>query len=639
MSANSWSWFVPKTDPQTIDKLMAELGIHRLTATTLSQRGLHTSQDARRFLACDLADLGDPFSMAGATIAAERLARAVQRREPVLIFGDYDVDGVTSTALLTRTLQNLNVPVTYYIPSRFADGYGLQGAVLEKFAATGGQLVITVDCGVNSFAEMELAQSLGLDLIITDHHTCFPGIRRATAVLNPKQAECMYPEKRLAGVGVAWTLVRALYTLLKLPQDAAYDYLDLVAVGTIADVVPLVGENRILVKHGLERLRQHPSPGLAALARVSGLPDTNMTAMQVAFTLAPRLNAAGRLGTADPAVATLLSGLAEADTLATALDAQNRKRQQIEKEITIEARAMVAEQLTAPALVLWQAGWNPGVIGIVAGRLASEFERPVVLIAVDGNEGHGSIRSVPGCNVVEALQACADHLERFGGHAEAAGLTVATDQLEVFRTSFCQAVATQEAGELLQPVVAEVQLSELDLALVHDLEVLAPFGHGHAVPLFLVQNADVVTTKCVGARGDHLRLSLRQAGRTQAAIHFGGGSLDVNRGDTVDVVVAPSANVWQGRTSLSLQVKDLRIATCELVPTIIDRRGFADREQYIARLAAEQKLAIWVNTNAAKVGLETLLPTRTQITQLGRNVDFSRQYDGLILYHLPYQRD
>lgn len=640
MTVNKWAWAVSKVDQQAVHQLAQELDIHRLTATTLYQRGLHSPQEARAFLSCDLSDLGDPFSMAGAAAAAVRIAAAIEQNEKILIFGDYDADGVTATALLVRALQNLSADVAYYIPSRFAEGYGLQAAVLEEYAAAGVQLVITVDCGINSFAEMELAKQRGFDLIITDHHTCFPGTRTAMAVLNPKQTTCSYPEKQLAGVGVAWNLVRALYATLQLPVEATYDYLDLVAVGTIADVVPLIGENRLLVKQGLARLSANPLPGLAALARVSDLTDTKLTATQVAFTLAPRLNAAGRLGKADPAVETLLAAPAEADAWARELEAMNRQRQQIEKVITAEARVLAEAQTSAPALVLWQEGWHAGVIGIAAGRLAREFKRPVVLIALEGAEGRGSIRSIPGCNVVTALQDCASHLLKYGGHAEAAGLSIAAAELEAFRQAFCQAVRDQACTEPILPVVAETNFSELTLALVKELEILAPFGQGNREPVFLVNGAEVINTQRVGAQRDHLRLTLRQEAVVQKAIYFGGGEQQLNPRERVELIVMTSLNHWQGRTLLSLQVKDLRPAAADQhrTPTIIDQRNRKLSEQRLARLAAEKNLLIWVNTKAAQTGLEKTLARGAAVTQLGRKVDYARTYDALLFYHLPYQR-
>lgn len=637
MTSKPWHWKVPETGPEAVRRLSDTLRVHRLMAACLVQRGVSTEEEARLFLHGSLADLGDPLQMAGAREAAGRLAKAVAARERLLIYGDYDADGVTSVALLTQGLQNLGLSVEYYIPSRLGDGYGLHGQVLEQFAASGGQLVVTVDCGINSFAEMDLAKELGIDLIVTDHHECFPGERSAFAVLNPKQSGCCYPERNLAGVGVAWTLLRALYGMLGLPSAQAAEFLDLVAVGSIADVVPLLGENRILVKAGLEKLKERPLPGLAALARASGLADTALTAMQVAFTLAPRLNAPGRLGDALPSVRALLASAAEADSLALSLDEKNRERQQLEKTILDQARREAAACGDHPALVLWHDDWHPGVVGIVAGRLAGEFGKPSALIAVDGDKGHGSIRSVPGCSLIAALQHCEAHLLRYGGHPEAAGLTVAKENLDAFREAFCQAVAAQEAAEYTAAVAAEAEPAELTLPLVQELASLEPFGQANPEPLFLLRNMAVRSARRVGARKDHLQMRLQNAGAALDAICFRAGDSPVAKGDCVDAVVVPTANSWQGRTSLSLHIRDFCLSPRSSAIHISDNRG-TDKDEYLNRLVHERRVLVWVNTKAAKDSLKARFGHRLAVTQLGRDVQ-NAQYDVLLFYHLPFDKN
>jgi single-stranded-DNA-specific exonuclease len=636
MTSKPWHWVVPEIDNEAVDGLANTLGVHRLTAACLMQRGVSTEEEAHFFLHGSLNDLGDPFSMAGMDKAVDRLANAVRKREKVLIYGDYDADGVTSVALLCHAMQNLDVPVEYYIPSRLGDGYGLHGDILEQYFERGFRLAITVDCGINSFIEMELAERLGLDLIVTDHHDCFPGERKAFSVLNPKQSHCCYPERNLAGVGVAWTLVRALHQHLGVPMDETAKTLDLVAVGSIADVVPLLGENRILVKQGLLKLQNQPLPGLAALARVSGMEDSKLTAMQVAFTVAPRLNAPGRLGDAGPAVEALLADATQADGFAADLDDKNRQRKQVEKDILEQARELAATRCGDSALVLWHEDWHPGVVGIVAGRLATEFARPAVLIASGGEEGHGSIRSVPGCNVVEALQECAHQLVRFGGHPEAAGLTVEVTKLESFREAFCLAVAGQGAKEYTIPVVAEAEPADLTLDLVDELTVLEPFGQGNPEPLFLLRDTAVVTSRCVGSRGNHLQLKLQKNSPVISAICFGGGDNDIPRGAIVDAVASPTVNVWQGRTTLSLHVRDIRICSATSGLTVIDCRGL-DKDQQLASLVQNKNVLVWVNTKAAGDYLNTRFGSRIQITQLGRKVP-ECDVELLFFYHLPFDR-
>jgi len=559
MTVKPWRWVAPEIDWCAVKRLSETIKLHRLTAACLIQRGVSTAEEAHFFLKGRLTELADPFAMAGMAEVVHRLAHAVSAGESLLIYGDYDADGVTSVALLTQALQKLGVAVEYYIPSRLGDGYGLHGQILTQFAAGGGRLVLTVDCGINSFEEMDLAKQLALDLIVTDHHEPFPGPRSAYAVLNPKQPDCSYPERNLAGVGVAWTLVRALYSHLGVPFAEAAELLDLVAVGSIADVVPLLGENRILVKAGLEKLAKGNRPGLAALARLCGKGEAKLTAQQVAFGIAPRLNAPGRLGDALPALQALLASPAEAERLALDLDEKNRLRQQVEKDILEKARQQ-AVACEDPALVLWDQEWHPGVIGIVAGRLAAEFGKPAALIALDGEEGRGSIRSVPGCNLVEALQLCAKRLIRFGGHSEAAGLSVDKANLALFQAEFCQAVELQEVKEGTVMVMAEVELADLSLALAEELAGLEPFGQGNPEPLFLLRKIALVTARRVGAQGGHLQLRLQKGSQIVNAIFFGGGDKQLSAGETVDAVVVPAVNIWQGQTSLSLQVRALRIS-------------------------------------------------------------------------------
>jgi single-stranded-DNA-specific exonuclease len=637
MNCNPWPWVVPHTDEDTAGRLAEHLGVHRLTAACLVQRGVSDEQEARFFLHGGPERLADPFLMDGMEKAVRRLAEAVHRKEKTFIYGDYDADGVTSVALLCRGLQELGVPVEYYIPSRLGDGYGLHGHVLEGIASRDGRLVLTVDCGINAFAEMDLARELGLDLIITDHHECFPGERSAYAVLNPKQPHCGYPEKSLAGVGVAWTLLRGLHRQLEIPYDKTAQWLDLVAVGSIADVVPLLGENRILVREGLRKLAECALPGLAALARAGGLEDTKLNANQVAFILSPRLNAPGRLGDAGPAVETLLAGPETADALAAELSEKNSLRQQVEKDILGQARELAATRAHDPALVLWHDDWHPGVVGIVAGRLAAEYARPVALIARDGEAAHGSVRSVPGCNVVQALQCCAAELERFGGHPEAAGLSVKSGMLEGFREAFCQAVAGQGAEEYSLSVVAEGEPTEFSLQLVDELAMLEPFGQGNPEPLFMLRDVSVTSARRVGARSTHLQLRLQKSSPVMAAIFFGGGEREIPRGAMVDVVVTPAANNWQGRTSLSLQIRDLRLSPGTAAAAVSDRRG-GEKESFLDGLVREKKVVAWVNTRAAGDHLTARFGRRLFVSQLGRQIP-SEPCDTLFFYHLPFDRE
>jgi single-stranded-DNA-specific exonuclease len=640
MGFNSQGWQIQQLDEQAIRLLCDTLGLHRLTAAVLVSRGQTTPDDANLFLNGGLAELADPFRMSGMDEAVWRLTAAVNGRERVLIYGDYDADGVTSTALLSLAMQRIGLPVEYYIPSRLDDGYGLHGAPLERYAAEGGKLVVTVDCGINSFAEMVLAQQLGLDLIITDHHECFMGERTALAVLNPKQPQCTYPERNLAGVGVAWTMVRALFQKLGLSAKESAAYLDLVAVGTIADVVTLQGENRILVRLGLERLRDCPSPGLLALSRQAGLADTNLTANQIAFTLAPRLNAPGRLGDASPAADILMAKGADAERLAVLLDERNNERRQVERVILEQARTMAQKREDDPAMVLWQEGWHPGVVGIVAGRLAKEYDKPAVLIAVDGEEAHGSARCVPGYDLVAGLSQCADYLLRFGGHPEAAGLSAEASQLERFREAFFSAMKDMAPEQTELSVVAEAGLEELSLDLVEELFRLQPFGQGNPEPLFVARGLDVVTARHVGSHSNHLQLRLKKSSHPLSAIYFGAGDIPPPaKGELLDIAFIVQENSWQGRRALSLNLRGLASAINMdgQAKFLVDRRGLDTQESFLLRLAAGRRLVVWVNTKAALDYLQARLPGGTVVTQLGRDMDV-QACDALAFYHLPYDR-
>lgn len=646
----SWKWHVPPLELEAVRLLQRELGLHRLTAACLVRLGLTCPQSAGNFLSSNLQELADPWLMSGMDLAVERLLAAVERQEPVLVCGDYDVDGVTAVAMLTDCFRRLGLPAEYYIPGRLVEGYGLHSAPLADWAERGGQLAITVDCGINSFAEMALARELGLDLIITDHHQPFAGERPALAVLNPLLQGCAYPEKNLTGVGVAWTMVRALHRRYGVGEEETFRYLPLVALGTIADVASLRGENRLVVCHGLDRLHREPSPGLAALMRRARLTGESTSAIQVAYALAPRLNAPGRLGDADPAVRLLLATTEEAEALAAELDNCNRRRQKVETEILSAAVELAKQQADLPALVLWDESWHPGVVGIVAGRLAEQYQRPVVLLAAAGASAHGSARSVPGYNLVERLSACADLLLGFGGHPEAAGLSLDTSKLELFREAFCRSIARlSEPAVPQQSVVAEAELNELTLELSRELQRLQPFGEGNPEPLFLLAGMNIAAADFVGNGGKHLALSVREGSRQARAICFGadGRKFLPSGGDAADLVVRLREDRWQGQSRLALHVIDLHkvqsagtgdSCTQTLSYQVVDRRNRPEKERFFRQLAAGEKLAVFVNTQAAQKNLQAAVaPGRTCVIRRGETLT-EIVCDAAVFYHLPYDR-
>jgi single-stranded-DNA-specific exonuclease len=636
-----WQWTAADPDREKVHKIKRTLGLHRLTASRLVELGHDTPEAASLFLSGTTADLADPFTMSGMHEAVDRLVTAATRGEAVLVYGDYDADGITSAALLILFLRTLGLNPSCHLPSRLEEGYGLHTGILEEYAASGGRLVITVDCGSNDSEARERAKELGLDLVITDHHQVLPGNRDGCTFVNPRQPGCAYPDRDLAGVGVAYALVRALAAKLKLPPGVTGEYLDLAALGTVADVAQLTGENRILVRHGLRALAERPRPGLLALAGRAGLDLTApVTARQVAFTLAPRLNAPGRLGNACPSLELLLTACTEkAACLAAELDAANRRRQQVEAAILEAAREQAAGRRDDPGLVLWHEDWHPGVVGIVAGKLAGEMARPVVLVSLYGGEGRGSGRSVAGFDLLSCLSECAPYLVRFGGHREAAGVTVEPSLLADFRDAFCRSLAGAADTYIKPPVAtARVSLAELSLELARELSLLEPFGYGNQEPVFLADGVEVVSSRLVGSNGNHLQLRLRQDAASNSAIFFGAGANGPGfsgGGEVINCAFTLRENIWRERSYLSLHIRDLYQSNDGEPPGLLDRRGNGDRDGYLRRLAGAKRVLVWTNTRAAAGELSQL--PGVAVSHLGWPAP-SGEYGALVFYHLPYDR-
>ena len=531
-------------------------GLHPMVEQILWARGVRDHASLQAFLYPDYCHEADPFLFCDMAKAVERLKLARQREEKVLIHGDYDADGVTSAALVFLALTQFGLRPQVYIPTR-AEGYGLQKESLALAAEQGISLVITVDCGVQALEEARLAHSLGIDLIITDHHTPAAELPVALALINPKLPHCAYPFKGLAGVGVAYKLACALL------GDAARDYLDFVAVGTVADVAPLVGENRLYVKKGLELLAS-PRLCFKALMEVAGVKPDNVTAGNIAFMLAPRLNAAGRLEDAVlPLQLLLTQDAAKAYALARELDDFNRARQRLEAQILAEAVAMV--DTDAPALVLYAPHWLPGVVGIVSSRLVERFHRPTILLCQD-EEGalRGSGRSIPGFDLITALRRCEQLLARCGGHPMAAGLALSVEQLEPFRAAFLE-VAREIPPDLFIPkltVQGEMPLEEVTERLIADIALLAPFGVGNPQPIFAAHPLNLADKRLVGKESQHLRLLLaKPSGGTIAAVMFNQAVRydELAVGARVRVAFRPSLDEYQGKSHISLHLQDFHV--------------------------------------------------------------------------------
>ncbi|WP_243371906.1 single-stranded-DNA-specific exonuclease RecJ [Geotalea sp. SG265] len=563
-------WELKKCEPEAVERLVREGIASPLLARLLLNRVSCDGTTAAAFFAPTLAGLHDPFLMLGMEAAVERLVQAVADRERVCIHGDYDVDGITSVVLLLTFFRALDIDAFYIIPDRLVDGYGLSGEAVRKAAGQGARVMVTVDCGITAVAEATLCADAGVDLVITDHHTPGDVLPDACAVINPHRAGCPYPFKSLAGVGVAFNLAIAMRSRLRdrgffsgRDEPKLREYLDLVALGTIADVVPLVDQNRILVKHGLVELAQSKRPGVQALKKVSGITG-EVGCGAVGFRLAPRLNAAGRLENASMAVELLLSeDLRNAERLAAALDAGNVERQAVEREILNDALKIVKGNAVfkgRKSIVLASEKWHPGVIGIVASRLVDLYHRPTILISLKDGNGKGSGRSIAAFHLHEALAACAEHLVKFGGHRHAAGLTIAEETLEQFVERFDQVADGLLTAEDLIPVLfldAELKAEELTPELVGELDKMKPFGMGNPEPLFLLRDARVLESRIV--KDTHLKLRLQTGNRKLDAIAFSMAGRAA-AGDRIDLAFSPAINNWNGRSSLQLTVKDLRRA-------------------------------------------------------------------------------
>lgn len=576
-------WHLRSPDPALQGKLSRELGLSPAVAQILINRGIRDREQGDLFLSPRLDHLPPPREMKDMDVAVERIVRALERKEKLAIHGDYDVDGVTATSLLLLFFQELGVQAEFYIPDRAREGYGLRSETVARFRERGITLVITVDCGISDREAIELARSVGVDVIVTDHHEPPEQLPPACALLNPKRAGDPFPFKGLAGVGIALYLAMGVRARLRERggwgdgrEPNLRSYLDLVALGTIADLAPLEGVNRILVKFGLEEMgRRDARPGVRALKEVSGVAEGPVDASQVAFRLGPRLNAAGRLERGDTGSGSgagigvhLLTArqIGEARPLAQQLDRANARRQQLEEELLREVEAMIAAQpglLAGKSLVLGWDGWPVGLLGLAASRLVEAYYRPTVLISFEGERGRGSARSIPSFHLYQGFQGCAPLIESFGGHAMAAGLALHKENLEGFRRRF-EEIASPLTEADLTPALhldARLGLPDISEALVLELNRLAPFGPGNPEPLFEARGLQVAESRLLGSSRSHLRLKLHQDGLLREAIGFSLGHLFVRPGDRVDLAFEATINEWQGRRAIQLRLRDLKVAS------------------------------------------------------------------------------
>lgn len=558
------AWQVNCPDEKTVSQLKYSLGITSLLARVLVGRGYSEPEEARKLL--ENKPLSDPFLLKDMDKAVERIGHAVRQGEPIVIFGDYDVDGITATALLFEYLKNLGVEtVRCCLPSREDDGYGLNKTILEKLAAKGYHFVITVDNGISAVEEAEYAKELGIDLVITDHHLPAERLPEAVAVVDPQRHDDKSPFKGLCGAGVAFKLCAALEGCT--PEEMLDCCGDLAAIGTIADVMPLLDENRTLVREGLEQLQDTVRPGLAALIEASGVCGKEVTAETVSFTLAPRLNAAGRMNNAPLALKLLLcEDPQRARQIADELTKKNQERQAAEQDIMNRARQQLKEhpeRVHDKVILVWGEGYHSGVIGIVASRLAEIYSRPVIVIGIQNGEGRGSGRSIQGFNLHTAISACNNLLVRYGGHALAAGLTIMQDNIEMFRQQINLWAKKNYPLLPSQPFHMDVsiRMDELNVQEIKGLSRLEPFGNSNPVPIFLLENVILDGIYAVPS-GRHCRLRLRQGNQVMYAAYFGmlPEKLPYRVGDELDVAV--SLTLFESRNGMMLsgRIRDIRPA-------------------------------------------------------------------------------
>lgn len=606
----------------SLKKTLSEtLHISETIASVLINRGLDNELEATRFLAVQEQTFNDSFLLKDMNIAVERITKAILQREKIMVYGDYDVDGITASALLVRVLTDLKANVAYYIPERQSEGYGLNVKAVESIIAQGARLLITVDCGISANTEIAAVNDQ-IDIIITDHHRPPKRLPEAFAIINPKQPGCSYPDKELAGVGVAYKLCQALWLTIK--DVPLMDYLEIVALGTIADIVPLLGENRLIVKLGLEALNSTNNLGLRALINQCGLHDKTIDSGRVGFVLAPRLNAAGRLDSALVGVnLLLLDDQREAERLAERLELENRQRQLIEKEILLKAESYLETVDIAAEKVLVVAGkdWHSGVIGIVASRLVDKYYKPVVIISEKDGIGKGSCRSIRGFDLYSALAKCSELLLQFGGHAQAAGLSILPENISLLHdklTDIASGQLTENDYIPTLPIESIMDLAEVNADFLTQLACLEPYGMGNPRPVFACVGAGIFDLKTMGQENNHLRFKVKQGIETAGGLAWNmGGIIDeLKEAQQIDLAFQPEVNEWQGKCTIQLKAQDFRshqkviteVGRLFLTEKVVDPYQnigqnerfftkivgvtFENRQDLIARLTAGQRLEI-----------------------------------------------
>ena len=559
-------WIIQKHDHDAARRLASELNVKPLVAAMLIARGFDNAESAARFLNPEYDHLHDPLLLKGMREAADRVLRAVDNGEKILVWGDYDVDGTTGTVLLRRALQLLGGQTAFHVPNRFTEGYGINIPALEKAKADGCTVIISVDCGIRSFEPVAWAKANGLDFIITDHHLSdeVNGNPDAFAIVNPNQTGCEYPDKHLAGVGVAFKLAHVLLRE-RGKEHLVPAFLKMAAIGTVADIMKLSGENRAIVALGLRDLPNTRNYGLKALMEVADC-TSEMTSMDIGFRVAPRINAAGRMDIAQHVIELFeTEDFNEARRLAALLDSRNRERQRVQQQITELALTEAADRALGNFVVVAGEGWHRGVIGLAASRIAERLYRPTIVLSLEDGFGHGSARSIPDYHLLSALDACAELFEQFGGHAAAAGMKIKQDNIDALRERLELHAATSFAGRDLTPeliIDARVSSQTLDLSLVEDMKKFEPFGAGNPKPVFVTSDL-VIRDEPWVMKDKHLKFKLEDAHRRRfEAVWWDGVERSKGRtpeaGSRIEVAYTPEENKWQGNRRLQLVVEDIR---------------------------------------------------------------------------------
>ena len=562
-------WSLLNPDQNTVSSVKKAFRTSEVIARVLANRNILNPNLARPFFTPNLDMLHNPYLMQDMDKAVERVLKNIKSGKPIMVFGDYDVDGTTGAAALYLAFQKFGADVTYYIPDREKEGYGLSYHGIEVAKDIGIDLIITCDCGINAFVQVDFANEQNIDIIITDHHTTDTELPKAHAILNPKREDCEYPFKGLCGGGVAFKLITAIGNELNIPLTDYEEIIPLITLGIAADVVPIKDENRVLVHHGLNILENLEKPGLKTLLELAGLKG-HISVGQLVFSIAPRINAAGRLGDANRAVELLVTDDQDkARLLAKELDNENKRRQIIQQAVVDEALLKVnaeADLKNENALVLANAGWHPGVVGIVASKIKEEFNRPTIIIALENGSGKGSARSVAGFDLYEALTACKTHLDGYGGHPMAAGLTLSNQKLEDFKKAFINFANERLTEENLQATLtldSEIALQDITPRFMDFLDKLSPYGPGNMRPKFAIRNAEIAgAPKVIGKTGEHIRFKIRQGLKSCSAVGFGLSNKYemLITGQPVDIACVVETNEWQGNTSIQMNVRDIKRA-------------------------------------------------------------------------------